>query len=174
MKFLLIYSNKNSPSYVYYKKILNSFTKKYFRTNLKTMFYKNFNCKFKYDLIFFMSGCKIECKKALNTKFILIDPRANHFNNLNLYDGYIFNGEEQKLFFNFGKPNFILPVYPIIKPYKKQDNKNKIITFHGDISHFLNFKERFLKIENLLSAKHKNLEFILIYNFKNKKIRREF
>jgi len=167
MKFHFVYFNKNSPSFIFYYKILNYLTKKIFNKKITYSSLEIFNKKkIFYDYVFFMSGDNKIYKIYDNSKFILVDPRANHYNNIDIFDGFIFNGIEKKLFFNVNTQSIIIPVYPLIKKKKKINSiKKKIITYHGNSEHLINFFDRFLKIEKILSKKYK-ISYNFIYNKK--------
>ncbi len=164
-------ANKNSPAYKFY---CQSFSK-----------LKNYNLEFDvdekkifdgyYKFIFLHTGYnkRFNLKKFKSkSKFILVEPRTAHFNDIDDFDFLIVNSFETKLFFSkYKKPSFI---YPPVYQYdnlnkKKLDNSVIRLVYHGNGKHIRLFKDKLnFIIENLKNKK--KIEFHLIYDFDKKKI----
>ncbi len=165
-------ANKNSPAYKFY---CQSFSK-----------LKNYNLDFDFDekkileghykFIFLHTGYNKKFNMAKfksKSKFILVEPRTAHFNEIENFDFLILNSFETKLFFSkYNKPSII---YPPVYQYdyfdkKKSDDSIIRLVYHGNGKHIRLFKNKLnYIIENLKSKK--KIEIHLIYDLNRKKIK---
>ena len=102
----------------------------------------------------------------------LIDPRPSQKINLNKFDFFISNGIEMSDWLNeVNKPQFFLPIFPLIdqqKKYNKKFNNGAIrLGYHGNLIHLNSFKDKLIFSLNNLKYHFDEVELILIYNIKN-------
>ena len=164
--------NKNSPAYKFYYK---SFLKiKNYNLDTELDFDKVNNDYYKF--IFLHTGYKkkfnldsLKCK----SKFILVEPRTGHYNEIEKFDFLIVNSFETKLFFSkYKKPSLI---YPPLNEYKNFNIKNQVnscvrLVYHGNHKHLNIFKQKLKFILSNLKIE-KKIELHLIYNVEKKKLK---
>ena len=172
IKILFFSQNFEEPSSLFNFNLLKNINKNKFSITRSKKFPSNLN---KFQLILVLGYDANFVLKNINKKdhilLGLIDPRPSQKINLNKFDFFISNGIEMSDWLNqINKPQFCLPIFPLIdqqKKYKKKINTSAIkLGYHGNLIHLNSFKDKLIFSLNNLKNHFDEIELILIYNVK--------